>query len=100
MRGPVLGDSGLEDAGDEASGDLAVGRVLGAEGLFEGRLFDANAVEDCCGWEDEQDGQAGPVAGAQADGEEDNEDAKVGRMPDDAVQACPVHSFATSEWRR
>ncbi len=88
--GGATTEAGLEDAGDEAVGGAGVVGVDGAEGLVEGGFFDADAIEESGGGADEDDGKADEIAGVEADAEEDKDEAEVGGMADEAVQAALV----------
>lgn len=55
------------DAGDEAVGAGAVLGVLPAEGLLQDGLFYVDAVEQCGGAWDEDDGKTEPIGGVEAE---------------------------------
>jgi hypothetical protein len=69
---------------------LGVVGILRAEGLKQGGFFDVNAVEERGGTGHEDDGEAEPIAGVQGHGEEDQQQAEIRRMADEAVKTGAV----------
>jgi len=78
------------EAGEQALGDAGIGDIFCAEGLMQGGFFDVDAVEDSGGAGRENYGEAEPIAGMQADGEEDEQQAEIGRMTNEAIKAGAI----------
>ncbi len=72
---------------DQALGAVAVARVLGAQGLSERGLLDRDAVHESEDDGDQERGQAEPVAEEDAETAERDQQARVGRVAQMAVEA-------------
>ena len=85
------------DAGDEAFGLLAVGGVVVAEVAEEGGLFHVDAVKEGGGGGGEDGEEADPVAGVEPDCKEEDQEAQVAGVADDAVEACALNRLSGAD---